>query len=173
MRLIGLQPLITVLSFLFFSFSLITDLFWESERSFSPCMPAFRLDSKGLYLSFPTFVRDYRIKTMFQIKSIMPLPLLGSVAAGHRTIWFFFFFFVPLGFCLLLAFITRCNVVGTWSRQYQISSSSSSHSSHSLFVLLQHRTIHFFTIAPLHFSFYCTIALFCLLLHFFTRCDIA
>jgi hypothetical protein len=39
----------------------------------------------GLYRSFPTFVRDYTIITMFpikSIKSIMPLPLLGSVAAG-------------------------------------------------------------------------------------------
>jgi hypothetical protein len=29
----------------------------------------------------------------------MPLPLLGSVAAGHRTIWFLFFLFLPFTFC--------------------------------------------------------------------------
>jgi hypothetical protein len=41
----------------------------------------------GLYRSFPTFVRDYRIIAMFPIKSIMPLhALLGSVVAGHLTI---------------------------------------------------------------------------------------
>jgi hypothetical protein len=43
----------------------------------------------GLYRTFLTFVRDYGF---FLILSIMPLPLLGSIAAGHRTIRFLFLF---------------------------------------------------------------------------------
>jgi hypothetical protein len=72
-----------------------------------------------------------------------------------------------LTFCQLfsnfLSIFTRCDVVGTWSREYQLSSSSSSSSYHSLFydctmglntffLLLHHRT--FSTIAPLLFCFY-------------------
>jgi hypothetical protein len=38
----------------------------------------------NLLCTFLTFVRD------FFILSILPLPLLGSVAAGHRTIRFLF-----------------------------------------------------------------------------------
>jgi hypothetical protein len=40
-----------------------------------------------LFRTFLTFVRD--VDFIF-ILSILPLPLLGSVAAGHRTIRFLF-----------------------------------------------------------------------------------
>jgi hypothetical protein len=54
----------------------------------------------GFYRIFPSFVRDYRTIALFPNKSIMPLPLLGSVAAGHQTIRFLFlllFLFFGLG----------------------------------------------------------------------------
>jgi hypothetical protein len=42
------------------------------------------------------------------IKSIMPLPLLGSVAAGHRTIWFLLFLpSISRLYELLLLFVAR------------------------------------------------------------------
>jgi hypothetical protein len=40
----------------------------------------------GLNRSFPTFIRDFRMTAMFSFKSIMPLPFLGSVVAGHQNI---------------------------------------------------------------------------------------
>jgi hypothetical protein len=37
------------------------------------------------------------VQEFFFILSILPMPLLGSVAAGHRTIRFLFFFFYTQG----------------------------------------------------------------------------
>jgi hypothetical protein len=46
-----------------------------------------------------------KICGFFFILSILPLPLLGSVAAGHRTIRFLFFlFFLFLPFTFLRLF---------------------------------------------------------------------
>jgi hypothetical protein len=60
--------------------------------------------------------------------------------------------------CLLYGPVfTRCDVVGTWSREYQLSSSSSSSTQ-----------IQFFTILPSHFFYYCTIVFIWV---FFSRCD--
>jgi hypothetical protein len=61
----------------------------------------------NLFRTFLTFVRD--VDFIF-ILSILSLPLLGSVAAGHRTIrfllllllfFFFFFFYFSFPFFLL------------------------------------------------------------------------
>jgi hypothetical protein len=65
-----------ILSFFWFCIDTVWHRFYRS------------LNTASLYCSFPTFVRDYRMIAMVPIKSIMPLPLLGSVTADHWTIRF-------------------------------------------------------------------------------------